>query len=363
LNIVTIIGARPQFIKAAAVSRHLKAMPKVEEVLVHTGQHYDDNMSAVFFSDLEISPPAYNLGVGSGTHGEQTGRMLEAVERVLLKECPDWLLLYGDTNSTLAASLAAVKLQIPIAHVEGGLRMFNRKNPEEINRLVSDHLSELIFVPTELAAQNLRKEGIEEARIKLVGDVMYDVAMHFAQKAETQSRILATQKLAPGSYILGTVHRAENTDNSGNLRAIFDALCEIAKEVPVVLPLHPRTRLSLQRDGLWEKVTDAVRILEPVGYLDMAMLEKNARLIVSDSGGVPKEGYFYQVPSVILRTVAVWEELVDSGWARTVDPGDSRAIGAAIRRGLEPSGRSHTRLYGDGNAAGLIIDLMLENRQ
>jgi UDP-GlcNAc3NAcA epimerase len=241
--------------------------------------------------------------------------------------------------------------------------MFNRKNPEEINRLVSDHVSELIFVPTELAARNLRREGIEEARIKLVGDVMYDVALHFAQKAETQSRILASLGLTSGGYILGTVHRAENTDNGGNLRAIFAALCEIGKELPVVLPLHPRTRLSLQREGLWDKVKDVVRVLEPVGYLDMAMLEKNARLIVSDSGGVPKEGYFYQVPSVILRTVAVWEELVESGWAKTVDPGDAKAIGEAMRAGLEPSRRSHAKFYGDGNAAGLIIDLMLENRQ
>jgi len=292
VKIVTVVGARPQFIKAATVSRVLRKTKGVREVLVHTGQHYDANMSEVFFEELEIPRPDYNLGIGPATHGAQTGRMLEAIEGVLFKEKPDWVLIYGDTNSTLGGALAAVKLHIPVAHIEAGLRSFNRRMPEEVNRVLTDHASDILFAPTQTAVENLRREGISEEQIQLVGDVMYDAALYYGKKAERQSQILNRLELKPREYILATTHRAENTDDPQRLRAIFEGFAEVAQEIKVVLPLHPRTHAALVQVGLYDKVPRSICLIEPVGYLDMVMLEKNARLIATDSGGVQRRRFF-----------------------------------------------------------------------
>ncbi len=359
MKIITIIGARPQFIKAAAVSRVLRLTEGVKEILVHTGQHYDSNMSDVFFDELEIPRPDYNLGIGSGTHGEQTGRMLEAIEKVLLKEKPDWVLVYGDTNSTLAGALAAVKLHIPVAHVEAGLRSFNRLMPEEINRVLTDHASDLLFAPTKTAVENLRREGIYEDQIKLVGDVMYDAAIFYGKKADQQSHILNKLRLKPKEYILATVHRAENTDDPIRLRAIFDALCEVACEIKVVLPLHPRTREALIKTGIYGMAASRICLTEPVGYLDMVMLEKNACLIATDSGGVQKEAFFYRVPCVTLREETEWVELVELGWNVVVPPFSAHVVADAIRSRIGSFMGVEENPYGDGNSAVKIVDCLV----
>ncbi len=359
MKIVSIVGARPQFIKAAVVSRALRAAPGVMEVLVHTGQHYDENMSDIFFEELEIPRPDYHLGIGSGTHGAQTGRMLEAVEQVLLQERPDWALVYGDTNSTLAGALAAVKHHIPVVHVEAGLRSFNRRMPEEINRVLTDHASDLLFAPTQAAVENLRREGIPEERIHLVGDVMYDAAIYYGEKARRESRVLEKLKLKPKEYILATVHRAENTDDPLRLRAIVEGLGEAAKVTPVVLPLHPRTRLALQRHGLLGKAEARLRLIEPIGYLDMVMLEQNARLIATDSGGVQKEAFFYRVPCVTLREETEWVELVELEWNRLVPPISTADVAAGISMGLNLLQGTERAPYGDGRAANEIVNCLL----
>jgi UDP-GlcNAc3NAcA epimerase len=353
VNIVTVIGARPQFIKAAAVSRVLRSRQSVREVLVHTGQHYDENMSAVFFDELEIPTPDHHLGIGSNLHGAQTGRMLEAIEIVLIDEKPDWVLVYGDTNSTLAGALAGAKLHIPVAHVEAGLRSFNRRMPEEINRVLTDHVSERLFAPTAAAVSNLRREGISEDRISLVGDVMYDASLYYGAKADRQSRILEQLELKRNAYILATVHRAENTDDVGRLRNIMRGLSAAAESMPVVLPLHPRTRHALGGKDMGDNVSTGVRVVDPVGYLDMVMLEKHAYRIATDSGGVQKEAFFYRVPCITLRNETEWVELVELGWNRLVPPVDA----ASIRSALVDSGNEHARregpanLYGGGQAA------------
>jgi UDP-GlcNAc3NAcA epimerase len=356
MKIVAVVGARPQFIKAATVSRALRSTPGVEEVLVHTGQHYDDKMSRVFFEELEIPEPDYHLGIGSGTHGPQTGRMLEAVEQVLLQERPDWALVYGDTNSTLAGALAAAKLHIPVAHVEAGLRSFNRRMPEEINRVLTDHAADLLFAPTAAAVKNLRQEGIPEERIHLVGDVMYDAALYYGAKAERESRILERLVLQPKGYLLATVHRAENTDDPVRLRAIFEGLAAAAREMPVVLPLHPRTRAALAREGMLAETSRHLRLIEPVGYLDMVLLEKNARLIATDSGGVQKEAFFYRVPCVTLREETEWVELVALGWNHLVSPMSRDGVKRAVDAQLAERGRDKPNLYGNGKAAHLIVE-------
>jgi len=359
MRVVSIVGARPQFIKAAVVSRAIRSTAGVSEVLVHTGQHYDDNMSAVFFAELDIPTPDYHLGVGSGSHGVQTGRMLEAIEHVLLRERPDWVLVYGDTNSTLAGALAAAKLHIPVAHVEAGLRAFNRRMPEEINRVLADHTSDLLFAPTETAVDNLRREGLPAERIQLVGDVMYDAALYYGAQAMASSSILEQLNMKPKEYILATVHRAENTDDPVRLRAIFDGLMQVATECSVVLPLHPRTSQALEREGLLVEATRVLQIIPPVGYLDMVLLEKNARLVATDSGGVPKEAYFYEVPSVIFRQETEWVELVEMGWASLVEPLSTKDIGEAVRKLLAASRSSQRNPYGHGRAAEKIVSLML----
>ncbi|MDJ0772104.1 MAG: UDP-N-acetylglucosamine 2-epimerase (non-hydrolyzing) [Mastigocoleus sp. MO_167.B18] len=361
MKIITIVGARPQFIKAAVVSRKLQSTPNVQEVLVHTGQHYDGNMSDVFFQELDIQPPDYHLGIGSYSHGAQTGKMLEAIEQVILQEKPDWVIVYGDTNSTLAGAIAAVKLHIPVAHVEAGLRSFNRRMPEEINRVLTDHSSDLLFAPTNAAVKNLHAEGISEEKVHLVGDVMYDAALYYRAKAAQNSSILDRQKLTPQSYILATIHRAENTDYSSRLQAIFGGLVAVAEKIPVVLPLHPRTRSALSREGLLNDVTRSLRLIEPVGYLDMVMLEKNAKLVATDSGGVQKEAFFHRVPCITLREETEWVELVESGWNQLLPPVSTVAVTNIILNSLtSKSNKEETvGLYGGGLAGEEIVKQLL----
>lgn len=362
LKILTIVGARPQFIKAAAVSRIARSLEHITEVLVHTGQHYDQNMSDVFFSELDIPKPNYYLGIGSGTHGIQTGKMLGAIEEVLVKEKPDWVLVYGDTNSTLAGALAATKLHIPIAHVEAGLRSFNRKMPEEINRVLTDHAANLLFTPTEVANQNLYKEGIASNLIYLVGDVMYDASLYYVKKAELASHILDSLKLQLKKYILSTIHRAENTDTSDRLTAIIEALSKLSQEITVVLPLHPRTKKILEDLQMLDKIPETLCLIDPVSYYDMILLEKNSKMIVTDSGGIQKEAYFYQVPCITLRDETEWVELVDAGWNHLIAPTSSSEIYQKIKNQmcqLIPS--STNNLYGDGTAASKILEVLCGN--
>ena len=360
-KVVTIIGARPQFIKAAPVSRVFRQASCFEEILVHTGQHFDENMSNIFFKDLEIPKPGYSLGIGGGNHGAMTGRMLEAIEMVLLKERPEWVIIYGDTNSTLAGALAAAKLHIPLAHVEAGLRSFNRLMPEEINRILSDHVSDLLFAPTNSAVLNLSKEGILGERVLMVGDVMYDSALFYGQKAERESTILEKYSLIAREYILATVHRAENTDDPTLLKSIFDGLAAVAKGFLVVLPLHPRTRQILERNGMFEKLASSLFLIDPVGYLDMVMLEKNARLIVTDSGGVQKEAFFYHIPTVTLRKETEWVELVDLGWNRLCYPDSSTSVERSVNAALCDAKEGKDACpYGVGDAAQKIVEAIIE---
>ena len=325
LKIVTIIGARPQFIKAAVVSRALRNKRGLREVLVHTGQHYDRNMSGQFFDELDIPRPDYNLGVGSGS--------------------------YGDTNSTLAGALAAAKLHIPVAHVEGGLRSFNRQMPEEINRVMTDRISTLLFAPTKTAVANLTGEGIAVKKIELVGDVMCDAAIFYAGRAARFSRILKNLKLEPKNYVLATIHRAENTDEISRLKIILRGLELVAINIPVVLPLHPRTRSVMKSAGL--AAPAGVRLIEPVGYLDMIELERNATVIATDSGGVQKESYFHRVPCVTLREETEWTELIHTKWNRLCPPKSGSVLAKTVLDAVGKHGKTIC-LYGGGKAAGRI---------
>jgi UDP-GlcNAc3NAcA epimerase len=355
MRIVSIVGARPQFVKAGVVSRALRSVPDITEVLVHTGQHYDENMSKVFFDQLGIPRPDWHLEIGSGAHGEQTGRMLGSIEAVLLKSHPDWVLVYGDTNSTLAGALAAAKLHIPVAHVEAGLRSFNRRMPEEINRILTDHISELLFAPTETAVRNLQREGIQISHIENVGDVMYDAALFYGSRVNTES-VCSRFGVESGRYILATIHRAENTDDPHRLKSICNALEEVSKEWPIVFPVHPRTRKMLADFKL--TLAGDIRLIEPVGYLDMVALEKNARVIATDSGGVQKEAYFYRVPCVTLRNETEWVELVEMGWNRIEPPVDAGSIRIALLSAAPPSDQ-HVCPYGNGTSAEKIRNLLI----
>lgn len=333
------------------VSRALRNRPGVTERLLHTGQHYDANMSEVFFAELGIPAPDRHLGVGSGAHGEQTGRMLAAIEAAILDEKPDWVVVFGDTNSTLAGALAAAKLRVPVAHVEAGLRSFNRDMPEEINRVVADHLSTRLFAPTRNAVAHLAREGIAQDRIRLCGDVMYDAALYFAGRAARESAILERLGLAPRAYALATVHRAENTDAPERLRALCEGLASLARALPVVFPIHPRTRKALAGAPLGA----GVRVIDPVGFLDMTALEKNARLVVTDSGGVQKEAFFHGVPCATLRDETEWTELVDAGWNTLVSPRAARGVGERLLEILSaPPPADRESVYGDGRAAEAI---------
>lgn len=346
MKVVSVVGARPQFVKLAPVSRALRAAGQ-HEIIVHTGQHYDDAMSATFFEELEIAPPDVNLGIGSASHGAQTGRMLEAIETVLLRERSDWVLVFGDTNSTLAGALAAAKLHIPVAHVEAGLRSFDRTMPEEVNRVVADHLSTLLFCPTETAREQLAREGIE-AGVEVVGDVMLDMLVWAKPRlASRAAELLPRLGIEPHGYVLATIHRAANTDDPAAMRRIAHALG--ALDLPVVFPVHPRTRHVIERHRLaW---ADSVRLIEPVGYFDMLALEQHAHTIVTDSGGVQKEAFLLEVPCVTARDTTEWPETVAAGWNVLVGSDDA-AIVAAVRRPRPPRPTEYP--YGRGDAAGRI---------
>lgn len=342
IRIVSVVGARPQFVKAAAVSRAIAATPGLEERMVHTGQHFDAGMSDVFFDELDIAPPAHQLAIHGGSHGEMTGRMLPAIESVLIDVRPDWVLVYGDTNTTLAAALAAAKLHLPVAHVEAGLRSFNRRMPEEINRVLTDHVSALLLCPTSAAVGNLAAEGITRG-VAHVGDVMYDASLFAAQQAARRSRIVEELSLVPGQYAVATVHRAENTDDRAALAEVLEYLREQAAGGEVVLPLHPRTRAAVHKHEL---SLQGIRVVEPLGYLDMTCLLRSARLVLTDSGGVQKEAYFHAVPCVTLRAETEWVETVACGWNR-------------LWKGPDYLPRVAIDEYGDGNAAGRVCELLL----
>jgi UDP-GlcNAc3NAcA epimerase len=359
-KILTVIGARPQFIKAAALTRILSRHAGLIELLVHTGQHYDNNMSDIFFNELELPNPQYNLAIGSSSHGKQTGDMLAGLEDVFQREQPDLVLIYGDTNSTLAAALAASKMHIPVAHVEAGLRSFNRKMPEEVNRIVADQLSTLLFTPTQGAHHHLKSEGVPEEKIHFSGDVMYDVALYFGVKAEATSQILKRLDLLNTPYILATIHRAENTDDPKRLMNIMEALMEQGQKMPVILPLHPRTRAFLKQYYLLNDVQNVLHVIEPVGFLDMIMLEKNASLIVTDSGGVQKEAFFYHVPCVTLRDETEWQELVELGWNTVVSPENKAMMTKIIEHSLTQVGDLTQRPYGMGDAAEKIAQVLYD---
>ena len=356
LKIVTVVGARPQFIKAAALSRAIRSdyAGQIEEVLVHTGQHYDDNMSKVFFEELDIPYPKYNLEISGGQHGAMTGRMLEGVENVLLQEKPDWLLIYGDTNSTLAGALAAAKLHIPVAHVEAGLRSFNMRMPEEVNRILADRVSSLLFCPTETAVNNLKTEGVNRG-VHNVGDVMYDVALFYRDRARQNSTVLQTLGLTPGAFALATCHRAENTDDPKRLSSILFALAEIATQLPVVLPLHPRTRKLIGDYGLAPQLAK-LTITDPLPFLDMVALEQASRVILTDSGGVQKEAFFYGVPCITMRDETEWVETVVWGWNRLAGA-DGKRILECFQKAAPPDGKPD--LYGTGEASSLILENIL----
>jgi UDP-N-acetylglucosamine 2-epimerase len=357
--VLTVIGARPQFIKAAPVSKAL-ITAGLQEVIVHTGQHYDENMSDLFFEELEIPKPEYNLGVGSMGHGAQTGKMLLEIEKIILDIKPDVLLVYGDTNSTLAGSLAAVKLHIPVAHVEAGLRSRNRKMPEEINRILTDHSSEILFPSTSIGYDNLLNEGIPKEKIHNVGDVMYDTALYYGNISKSKSKILERLGLKPRNYILSTVHRAENTDYRNRLENIFASLNEISKEKKVVLPLHPRTKNCLEKAGFSDELTENILFIEPVGYLDMVNLEQNAYMIITDSGGIQKEAFFHKVPCITMRDETEWLELIDTGWNRLASPANKNTIlevyAQPFNLGDQPD------FYGDGSASVQIASLISKNK-
>jgi len=355
MKILTVVGARPQFIKAAAVSRVIRDQytDQIREVIVHTGQHHDENMSKVFFDQLDIPRPDFNLEIAGGPHGQMTGRMLAAIEQVLLDEKPDWVLVYGDTNSTLAGALAAAKLHIPVAHVEAGLRSFNMRMPEELNRILSDRLSSLLFCPTETAVHNLQSEGIHKG-VHQVGDVMYDVALFYGNRAVSQSSILTTLNLNPSGFALATCHRAENTDDRRNLKQILLALSQIGSRFfPVVFPLHPRTRRKIEEFAL-ENYLNNIIVCDPLSFLDMLALEKNAKVILTDSGGVQKEAYFYGVPCVTMRTETEWVETVQAG-RNTLTGADGDAIVAAATDFDWAPPEGSVRVYGDGNSSSAVI--------
>ena len=357
LKVMTIIGARPQFIKASAVSAAFKAHGRFQELVVNTGQHYDDNMSQIFFSELGMGPPAFNLNIGSGPHGAQTGAMMTQIEQVVLEQKPDWILIYGDTNSTLAGALVGAKLHVPVAHVEAGLRSFNRLMPEEINRIVSDHVSELLFAPTIVAVNHLANEGISGEKVIQSGDVMYDVALAAKARIGDPTPLLTELGVEAEKFVLATVHRAENTDSPDRLRAIIEGLVKVAETIPVVLPLHPRTRKLLADSGLGAELESSVKVIDPVGYYDMVRLESSAAVVATDSGGVQKEAYFYEVPCVTLRTETEWVELVDLGWNRIVPPLDSDDVRTQVVEAIGTRGEDQ-KPYGDGSAASIIVEAL-----
>ena len=376
-KIITIIGARPQIIKAAALSRAIKNhfSTQIKEIIVHTGQHYDANMSEIFFTELNIPKPDYNLNVGSGKHGEQTAKMISGIEEILLANKPDALVLYGDTNSTLAGAIAASKIHIPIVHIEAGLRSFNKKMPEEINRIMCDHASTLLFSPTATGYQNLLNEGFKAKQTKPYsadtpniyhsGDVMYDNSLYFSEIAKEQSQILIKNNLQEGEFILGTIHRDHNTDDPQRLSAIFEALLEIAKTEKIVLPLHPRTKKKMSEvlsQELNILISDCKNLLliPPVSFLDMVRLEECSSMVITDSGGVQKESYFFKKPCLILRPETEWIEIVASGSAKICDA-DRNKILDSYAEFKSNTKLSFPSIFGDGKASEFICAEIVEH--
>lgn len=373
MKILTIIGARPQIIKAAAVSRAVDQQysGQIVEKILHTGQHYDTNMSQVFFDELGIPQPNYNLGVGSGSHGSQTAKMISGIEEILLKEHFDGVILYGDTNSTLAGAVAASKIHVPVFHIEAGLRSFNMAMPEEINRIVCDQLSSICFAPTQTAVDNLRHEGFMDSRATFrngkqrrvcnCGDVMYDNSIYFSSLAQQHSTILQEFNLQPSEYILATIHRDNNTDNPDRLQSILRALADIAQQdnIRIVLPLHPRTRKIIDGSTHLQLPEDSpITVIPPAGFLDMNMLEQNAKLIMTDSGGVQKEAFFFEKPCVILRPETEWVEIVNHGAGIITDADYDRIVNAYRQLVDHPVHFPH--LFGDAHAAEKILQTILD---
>lgn len=380
MKIITIIGARPQIIKAAALSRAIKDnfSNKIEELIVHTGQHYDQNMSEVFFGELSIPKPSINLNIGSGSHGKQTALMIEQIEEILIKEQPEAIVVYGDTNSTLAASIAASKIHIPIVHIEAGLRSFNKKMPEEINRILCDHSSTLLFSPTKSGFNNLVNEGFnpdnkapftaDNSGIFLCGDIMYDNSLHFSKLSDENSTLLNDLQLTKGGFILATVHRNDNTDNAENLNQIFSSFLQIASEnkEKIVLPLHPRTKkmlASMLNEDLYKSIIENtnIEIIEPVSFLDMIALEKHSKLIITDSGGVQKEAFFFKKPCIILRPETEWTELVECGVAKIVGANKSKIQSAYQEFMIDQKELTYPQIFGDGKAAHFICEQLVRN--
>jgi UDP-GlcNAc3NAcA epimerase len=359
MKIVTVVGARPQFIKAAAVSRVIQKSytSTVEETLLHTGQHYDENMSDVFFRELDIPDPKYNLEISGGNHGEMTGRMLEGVEKVLLQECPDLLLIYGDTNSTLAGALAAAKLRIPVAHVEAGLRSFRMSMPEEVNRILADRISTMLFCPTKTAVSNLKAEGIHKG-VYEVGDVMYDAALYHRDFASEKSNILNTLDLKNNKFALATCHRAENTDNPERLNQILLALGDIAKVLPVIIPLHPRTLKLINQYGLAHEIR-GLNVIDPLPFIDMITLEQASSIILTDSGGMQKEAYFFRVPCLTMRDETEWVETIEAN-ANILVGANRSVIIDNFDQFYAGNWRPdyHSLSYGDGDAAKKIVQIL-----
>ncbi|MEN6356676.1 MAG: UDP-N-acetylglucosamine 2-epimerase (non-hydrolyzing) [Armatimonadota bacterium] len=360
MKVLTVVGARPQFIKTVPMTAALEAAG-CRQVIVHTGQHYDYRLSQIFFDELGIPEPDVNLGVGSGKHGVQTAGMLVGLEEVIQQYHPDWVLLHGDTNSTVAGVLAATKLHVLVAHIEAGLRSFNRKMPEEINRIVVDAISDVLFAPTEEAVHNLEHEGVNGERVYLVGDIMYDAALMHSRRAEQSSGILKRLKVEKGGFILATVHRAENTDDPRRLSVIFDGLRQVAETIPVVLPLHPRTRSVLERLDILDTIERELAVIEPVGYIDMIMLEKSAAVVATDSGGVQKEAFFHKVPCVTLRDETEWVELLDMGWNRICPHSSADDVADTIISAIGIQGRPG-KPYGEGRACDKIVTALLERK-
>lgn len=359
MKVLTVVGARPQFVKAAVVSRALANIAGIGEVLVHTGQHYDPELSDIFFEELGIRRPDIQLGVGSGSHGAQTGRMLEKLEQVLIVEKPDWVLVYGDTNSTLAGALSAAKLNIPVAHVEAGLRSFNRQMPEETNRVLTDHVSSLLFTPTKAAVENLRREGIDDSNVVHVGDVMFDAALHYGQRSNDSG----VSELTP--FALATIHRAENTDDPERLLNIFAMLADLSGHLQVVIPLHPRTRARIEKYPEIKELLGQIRVVPPVGYFDMIAYERAASLILTDSGGVQKEAYFHGKPCVVFRDQSEWVELFESGQHVLLSP-NSRKDLREVSQHLKASPTADQLKeapYGNGKAGDLVAQSLFERFQ
>ncbi|GAB3064483.1 non-hydrolyzing UDP-N-acetylglucosamine 2-epimerase [Virgibacillus ainsalahensis] len=354
MKILTVVGARPQFIKASMLSRLFQKDRNIEEILVHTGQHYDVNMSDVFFKQLQIPKPDYNLGVGSGSHGKQTARMLSEIESLLMKEKPDVVLVYGDTNSTLAGSLAASKLHVPVAHVESGLRSFNKKMPEELNRLLTDHLSDWLFCPTDTAVANLKKEGIEKG-VHLTGDIMFDAILHYKSAALKHSTLLSRLNLPVKDYYLATIHRAENTDNINRLTNLLTVLSQLDRTV--VLPLHPRTKIKIEQWKLAHFLSAShIHLVEPLDYFDMLTLESQAKMILTDSGGVQKEAYMLRIPCITLRDETEWVETVHAKWNTLAGASDHQKILREISVTKEPA--TYPALFGEGKTSDKIYKVL-----